>query len=290
MSAWVLVATSAWGLGWLAALGRPHLAGVVFPASASASPRPGCSACWRRRRAPRAGAVDRPGRRWRALAALPPLAVSRRLPAPPAAACPRRAAAARPRPALAPARHGRADRLLHPVRLRLHPARHLPAGAGAPAGRRPARVRPGLAAVRRRRGGLDGAGVLAPRARYRAWRVWAACQVLMALGVLLPALWTSLASVSIAAAAGRRHLHGHHHGRHAGSRARAPAARPRAALGRMTAGFALGQLARPAGQRRHRTGPAAARPAPCTWRWRCRRPACWPAALTCGAPRAKLAS
>ncbi len=30
MSAWTLVATSAWGLGWLASLGRPHLAGVIF--------------------------------------------------------------------------------------------------------------------------------------------------------------------------------------------------------------------------------------------------------------------
>lgn len=30
MSAWTLVATSAWGLGWLASLGRPNLAGVIF--------------------------------------------------------------------------------------------------------------------------------------------------------------------------------------------------------------------------------------------------------------------
>lgn len=30
MSAWTLVATSAWGLGWLASLGRAHLAGVIF--------------------------------------------------------------------------------------------------------------------------------------------------------------------------------------------------------------------------------------------------------------------
>lgn len=30
MSAWALVATSAWGLGWLATLGRPQLAGVIF--------------------------------------------------------------------------------------------------------------------------------------------------------------------------------------------------------------------------------------------------------------------
>lgn len=30
MSAWTLVATSAWGLGWLASLGRPHLAGIIF--------------------------------------------------------------------------------------------------------------------------------------------------------------------------------------------------------------------------------------------------------------------
>lgn len=30
LSAWALVATSAWGLGWLASLGRPRLAGAVF--------------------------------------------------------------------------------------------------------------------------------------------------------------------------------------------------------------------------------------------------------------------
>ena len=30
MSAWTLVATSAWGLGWLASFGRPNLAGVIF--------------------------------------------------------------------------------------------------------------------------------------------------------------------------------------------------------------------------------------------------------------------
>ena len=30
MSAWTLVATSAWGLGWLAFYGRPNLAGVIF--------------------------------------------------------------------------------------------------------------------------------------------------------------------------------------------------------------------------------------------------------------------
>jgi MFS family permease len=30
MSAWTLVATSAWGLGWLASLGRPQLAGIIF--------------------------------------------------------------------------------------------------------------------------------------------------------------------------------------------------------------------------------------------------------------------
>lgn len=30
LSAWTMIATSAWALGWLAAHGRPHLAGVVF--------------------------------------------------------------------------------------------------------------------------------------------------------------------------------------------------------------------------------------------------------------------
>jgi hypothetical protein len=74
--------------------------------------------------------------------------------------------------------------------------------------------------------------------------VWAACHVLMALGVLLPAVWTSLASVSIAALlvggtfmvitmVGMQEV-----------RARAQGQATRA-LGRMTAGFALGQLLGP---------------------------------------------
>lgn len=30
MSAWTLIAASAWGLAWLASLGRQHLAGIIF--------------------------------------------------------------------------------------------------------------------------------------------------------------------------------------------------------------------------------------------------------------------
>jgi hypothetical protein len=74
--------------------------------------------------------------------------------------------------------------------------------------------------------------------------VWAGAHVLMAIGVLLPAVWTSLVSVTLAALlvggtfmvitmVGMQEVR---------SRAESQATR---ALGRMTAGFALGQLAGP---------------------------------------------
>jgi hypothetical protein len=78
--------------------------------------------------------------------------------------------------------------------------------------------------------------------------VWAACHIVMAAGVLLPAVWRSLASVTVAAllvggtfmvitmvAMQEARVR-------AGSRAGAGATE---VLGRMTAGFALGQLVGP---------------------------------------------
>jgi hypothetical protein len=74
--------------------------------------------------------------------------------------------------------------------------------------------------------------------------VWAACHVLMALGVLLPAVWTSLASVSIAALlVGGTFMVitmvGMQEARARGGAQATPL------LARMTAGFALGQLIGP---------------------------------------------
>jgi predicted MFS family arabinose efflux permease len=81
-------------------------------------------------------------------------------------------------------------------------------------------------------------------ARANRLSVWAAAHVLMAIGVLLPAVWTSLASVTLAALlVGGTFMVitmvGMQEGR---ARAQGQATR---VLGRMTAGFALGQLAGP---------------------------------------------
>jgi MFS family permease len=249
-SAWCLVATSAWGLGWLAALGRAHLAGVAFSgvglgiAAAglfcmlAAGPGRSSLALW----------VDLAG--LAAIAVLLPLAVSRRLPAPPA-----------PAPADADAR---------PAQARTPAGAGLSSGTGAltvcytlfgfgyilPATYLPALARQlvddpqvfGLAWP------LFGAAaaistVLASWRLGRANRlaVWAACHGVMALGVLLPAVWTSLASVSIAALlvggtfmvitmVGMQEVR---------ARASARPGQATQALGRMTAGFALGQLVGP---------------------------------------------
>jgi MFS family permease len=243
MSAWVLVAVSAWGLGWLAALGRAHLAGVAFSgvglgiAAAglfcmlAAGPGRSSLALW----------VDLAG--LAAIAVLLPLAVSRRLPAPPAAA----EAQARPAqaPAAAPARTGTGALTVCYTLFGfgyILPATYLPAlarqlvddpqvfGLAWPLFGAAAAISTVLASWR-----LGRANRLA---------VWAACHGVMALGVLLPAVWTSLASVSIAALlvggtfmvitmVGMQEV-----------RARADGQATQA-LGRMTAGFALGQLAGP---------------------------------------------
>jgi predicted MFS family arabinose efflux permease len=74
--------------------------------------------------------------------------------------------------------------------------------------------------------------------------VWAAAHVLMAIGVLLPAVWTSLASVTLAAllVGGTFMVITMTGMQEARARAEGQATR---VLGRMTAGFALGQLAGP---------------------------------------------
>jgi MFS family permease len=74
--------------------------------------------------------------------------------------------------------------------------------------------------------------------------VWAAAHVAMAIGVLLPAVWTSLASVTLAAllVGGTFMVITMTGMQEARARAEGQATR---VLGRMTAGFALGQLAGP---------------------------------------------
>jgi MFS family permease len=80
--------------------------------------------------------------------------------------------------------------------------------------------------------------------RFNRLAVWSAGHLVMALGVLLPALWTSLAGVTIAAllVGGTFMLITLVGMQEARERAEGQATR---VLGRMTAGFALGQLVGP---------------------------------------------
>jgi MFS family permease len=244
MSAWVLVATSAWGLGWLAALGRPGLAGVVFSGVGLGIAAAGLFCLL-------LGASMPSPSMWiglavlAALASVLPLVLSRSLPAPagaPAAA----SAPARSEAAAPPATAGSTYGLVICYTLfgfgYILPATYLPAlarhlvddphvfGLAWPLFGAAAAISTVLVSWR-----LGKANRLA---------VWAASHVLMAIGVLLPAVWTSLGSVVIAALlvggtfmvitmVGMQEV-----------RARAEGQATRA-LGRMTAGFALGQLAGP---------------------------------------------
>lgn len=246
VSAWTLVATTAWGLGWLAALGRAQLAGVAFSGVGvgiagaglfcmlAAGPGRSALALW----------VDLAG--LAAIAVLLPLAVSRRLAAVPAAAPP--AQAREPAPASAPAPAGTFGLIVCYTLFGfgyILPATYLPAlarqlvddpqvfGLAWPLFGAAAAVSTVLVSWR--------------LGRVNRLAVWAACHGVMALGVLLPAVWTSLASVSIAALlvggtfmvitmVGMQEVR---------ARASAQPGQATQALGRMTAGFALGQLVGP---------------------------------------------
>jgi MFS family permease len=240
MSAWTLVATSAWGLGWLAALGRPGLAGVVFAGVGLGIAAAGLFCLL-------AGPSMPSPSMWiglavlGALASVLPLVLSRSLPAPaPAPASTRSEAAA------APARSGSTYGLVICYTLfgfgYILPATYLPALARQLVD--DPRVF-GLAWP------LFGAAAAISTVLV-SWRlgkanrlgVWAVSHVLMAIGVLLPAAWTSLGSIVVAALlvggtfmvitmVGMQEVR---------ARAEGQAAQ---ALGRMTAGFALGQLAGP---------------------------------------------
>jgi MFS family permease len=245
MSAWTLVATSAWGLGWLAALGRPGLAGAVFAGVGLGIAAAGLFCLL-------LGASMPSPRLWiglavlAALASVLPLVLSRSLPAPVPAPASAPAPARREAAAAPPAAAGGTYGLVICYTLfgfgYILPATYLPAlarqlvddprvfGLAWPLFGAAAAISTVLVSWR-----LGKANRLA---------VWAASHVLMAIGVLLPAVWTSLGSVVIAALlvggtfmvitmVGMQEV-----------RARAEGQATRA-LGRMTAGFALGQLAGP---------------------------------------------
>jgi MFS family permease len=247
-SAWTLVATSAWGLGWLAALGRSHLAGIVFSGVGIGIAAAGtyCMVA--------GGAAS--STLWiglggiAALASVLPVLAARRWPAPPAAAPAAAApAAAAPPPAASASATGTGALV---VCYTLYgfgyilPATYLPALA------RQLVDDPHVFGLAWPLFGVAGAvsTVLVSMWLGRANRlaVWAACHIVMAAGVLLPAVWRSLASVTVAAllvggtfmvitmvAMQEARVR-------AGSRAGAGATE---VLGRMTAGFALGQLVGP---------------------------------------------
>jgi len=240
MSAWTLVATSAWGLGWLARLGRPHLAGTVFAgvglgiAGAGlfclvvAGPGVSSRGMW----------VQLAG--WAGVAALLPLWVVRSLPAAAASpvAVPTEPAAPRP-----PARTGGlvACYTLFGFGYIL-PATYLPALARQlvddPQVFGLAWPLFGLAAA------LSTIVVSWALQRANRLRVWAASHLLMVVGVLLPCVWASLASVTLAAllVGGTFMVITMLAMQEARARAEAHAT---IVLGRMTAGFALGQLLGP---------------------------------------------
>lgn len=239
LSAWTLVATSAWGLGWLARLGRPHLAGTVFAgvglgiAGAGlfclvvAGPGVPSLGMW----------VQLAG--WAGIATLFPLLVVWHRPA---AAAP----AALPAGQAAPQPPARTAGLVACYTLfgfgYILPATYLPAlarqlvddpqvfGLAWPLFGLAAAVSTIVVSW-----GLQAANRL---------RVWAASHLLMAAGVLLPSVWASLASVTIAAllVGGTFMVITMLAMQEARARAEAHAT---AVLGRMTAGFALGQLLGP---------------------------------------------
>ena len=237
MSAWTLVATTAWGLGWLAAIGRPDLAGVQFSGVGIGIAAAGlfCLLLGRSLPSPQL---------WIGLAALGalasilPLVLSRSLPAPPAPV----PAAAAVGPASPQATFG----LVVCYTLfgfgYILPATYLPAlarqlvddpavfGLAWPVFGTAAAISTVLASWR--------------LAKVPRLGVWAAAHLLMAVGVLLPAVWTSLLSVTLAAllVGGTFMVITMVGMQEARARAEGQATR---VLGRMTAGFAVGQLAGP---------------------------------------------
>ena len=240
LSAWTLVATSTWGLGWLAVAGRAHLAGLMFAGVGLGIAAAGlfCLAL--------AGSAISSQAMWvdlallAAVAVILPLAASRRLPVPvPAAAPPAPDVTSRTSSA-------RTGGLIACYTLfgfgYILPATYLPALARQlvddPAIFGWAWPVFGLAAAL--------STVLVSWRLHKANRlkVWAGAHVVMAAGVLLPALWVSLAGVVVAALlvggtfmvitmVGMQEARHRVHGNAA------------AILGRMTAGFAFGQLMGP---------------------------------------------
>ena len=143
-------------------------------------------------------------------------------------------------------RHARPRRLLRLHGLRLHPARDLPARAGAQRGRRPARVRPRVAGLRRDGGAVDAARRAAAAGRDAPARPGPPASCSWASACCCRRCGANAWTIAASALARRRDLHGHHPGRRAGdARPRPTPAHAAPLVGRITAAFALGQIAGP---------------------------------------------
>jgi MFS family permease len=240
MSAWTLVATSAWGLGWLASFGRPHMAGAIFAGVGLGIAAAGmfCLIV----AGPEVSSLEM----WvelaflAAIAALIPLAVSWRLPVPTiGTGAPVPQSSSRNPPS-------NTGGLIVCYTLfgfgYILPATYLPALARQlvddPQVFGWAWPLFGTAAA------LSTVVVSWGLKKANPLSVWAASHLIMAIGVLLPSIWASLISVVIAAllVGGTFMVITMLGMQEARARAQGNAT---AVLGRMTAGFAFGQLMGP---------------------------------------------
>ena len=240
MSAWTLIATSTWGLGWLASLGHPQLTGIIFAGVGLGIATVGIFCLIA------AGPLASSLRLWIELgalagvAALFPLLATRILPVP-AASTGEKASQGE---ALKPS--AKTGGLVVCYTLfgfgYILPATYVPAlarqlvddpqifGLAWPLF--------GMAAA------LSTVVVAWGLKRINRLSVWAVSHVLMALGVLLPGIWSSLVSISVAAllVGGTFMVITMLAMQEARTRVEGDAT---AVLGRMTAGFAFGQLMGP---------------------------------------------
>jgi len=248
LSAWTLVATSAWGLGWLAALGRPHLAGMLFAGVGIGIAAAGlfCLVAPGFEASALALWVDLA--LLAGLAIVLPLLVSWRLPAPAPTPVPASAPAGG-QPAPVPATGAPSRRTAGLVSCYalfgfgyILPATYLPALA------RQVVDDPHIFGWAWPMFGAAGAlsTILVASALKHANRVsvWTACHAGMAIGVLLPIVWPALGGIIASALlVGGTFMVITMVGMQE-ARSRVPGDAT-AVLGRMTAGFALGQLMGP---------------------------------------------
>lgn len=238
-SAWALIATSAWGLGWITHLHQPRLAGLIYAGVGLGIVAVGVFCLW-------AAATMPASAMWLALAflasllALLPLIVSRRFPSP---SVENKVA---PSVSTTSASGAGVTGLIICYGMfgfgYILPATYLPAQA------RQLLDDPQVFGWAWPVFGMAAAAstliVAALPAKANRLRLWATSHMLMAAGVILPCLWLSMTSIVLAALlVGGNFMVITMLGMQE-ARMRA-ATNPTAALARMTASFALGQLLGP---------------------------------------------